>query len=206
MPHWGKIMTVSAIKHLERMCGSKVTCEEYHRLTMMQQALNLQDDDAVWMLFLAMEYQKVYYEQLPKKITDSTSELLKRVREAADCEAANAQNRLIQSVIEQTEKLTARVHIMPLMPIYLLILLCLMAFGSMTYWAGLCSGLGKTLPLESVLNIPTGPVIGSMTLTAITFCLGVSFWKIACDQKGWLTPMAVSLGLSGLMFAANKFL
>jgi len=58
MPHWGKIMAVSAIKHLERMRGSKVTREEYHRLTMMQQALNLQDDDAVWMLFLAMEYQK----------------------------------------------------------------------------------------------------------------------------------------------------
>ena len=88
-------MAVSAIKHLERMRGSKVTREEYHRLTMMQQALNLQDDDAVWMLFLAMEYQKAYYEQLPKKITDTTSELLKRVRETADREAANAQNRLI---------------------------------------------------------------------------------------------------------------
>ena len=150
-------MAVSAIKHLERMRGSKVTREEYHRLTMMQQALNLQDDDAVWMLFIAMEYQKAYYEQLPKKITDSTSELLKRVRETADHEAANAQNRLIQSVIEQTEKLTARVHIMPLMPIYLLIILCLMVFGSMSYWAGLCSGLGKPLPMETVLDIPAGP-------------------------------------------------
>ncbi|MBQ8173567.1 MAG: hypothetical protein IJY48_06395 [Mailhella sp.] len=199
-------MTVSAIKHLERMRGSKVTCEEYHRLTMMQQALNLQDDDAVWMLFLAMEYQKAYYEQLPKKISDTTTELLKRVRETADREAANAQNRLIQSVIEQTEKLTARVHIMPLMPIYLLIILCLMAFGSMTYWAGLCAGLGKPLSLENVYYVPAGMVIEGMTLTAIAFCLGISFWKIAYDQKSWLTPMAVSLGLSGLMFAANKFL
>lgn len=84
-------MAVSAIKHLERMRGSKVTREEYHRLTMMQQALNLQDDDAVWMLFLAMEYQKAYYEQLPKKISDTTSELLKRVRETADREAAKEQ-------------------------------------------------------------------------------------------------------------------
>ena len=197
-------MAVSAIKHLERMRGSKVTREEYHRLTMMQQALNLQDDDAVWMLFLAMEYQKAYYEQLPKKITDSTSELLKRVRETADSEAANAQNRLIQSVIEQTEKLTARVHIVPLMPIYLLIILCLMAFGSVTYWAGLCAGLGKPLPMEAVLNIPAGPVIGGMTLTAIAFCIGISFWKIAYDQKGWLTPTAVALGLSGVLFAVYK--
>ena len=197
-------MAVSAIKHLERMRGSKVTCEEYHRLTMIQQALNLKDDDAVWMLFLAMEYQKSFYESLPRKISDTTAELLKRVRETADREAANSQNRLIQSVIEQTEKLTARVHIMPLMPIYLLIILCLMAFGSVTYWAGLCSGLGKPLPLEAVLNIPAGSVIGGMTLTAITFCLGISFWKIAYDQKGWLTPMVVSLGLSGVMFAVYK--
>ena len=188
------------------MRGSKVTREEYHRLTMMQQALNLQDDDAVWMLFLAMEYQKAYYEQLPKKITDTTSELLRRVRETADREAANAQNRLIQSIIEQTEKLTARVHIMPLMPIYLLIILCLMAFGSVTYWAGHCSGLGKPLPLETVLDIPAGMVIGGLGIATIAFCLGISFWKIAYDQKGWLIPMAVSLGLSGLMFAANKFL
>ena len=198
-------MAVSAIKHLERMRGSKVTREEYPRLTMMQQALNLQDDDAVWMLFLAMEYQKAYYEQLPKKISDTTSELLKRVRETADREAANAQNRLIQSVIEQTEKLTARVHIVPLMPIYLLIILCLMVFGSLTYWAGLCAGLGKPLPLEAVLNIPAGPVIGGMTLTAITFCLGISFWKIAYDQNGWLTPMVTALGLSGVMFAVSRF-
>ena len=199
-------MAVSAIKHLERMRGSKVTREEYHRLTMMQQALNLQDDDAVWMLFIAMEYQKAYYEQLPKKIADSTSELLRRVRETADREAANAQNRLIQSVIEQTEKLTARVHIVPLMLIYLLIILCLMAFGCVTYWAGLCAGLGKPLPLENVYYVPAEIVIGCMTLTAIAFCLGISFWKIAYDQKGWLTPMVVSLGLSGMMFAVNKFL
>ena len=197
-------MAVSAIKHLERMRGSKVTREEYHRLTMMQQALNLQDDDAVWMLFLAMEYQKAYYEQLPKKITDSTSELLKRVREAADREAANAQNRLIQSVIEQTEKLTARVHIMPLMPIYLLIILCLMAFGSVSYWAGLCAGLGKPLPLENVYYVPAGMIIGGMTLTAIAFCIGISFWKIAYDQKSWLTPMATALGLGGLMYGVTK--
>ena len=171
---------------------------------MMQQALNLKDDDAVWMLFLAMEYQKAYYEQLPKKISETTSELLKRVRETADREAANAQNRLIQSVIEQTEKLTACVHIVPLMSIYLLIILCMMAFGSVTYWAGLNAGLGRPLPLETILSIPAGTVLGCMTLTAITFCLGVSFWKIAYDQKGWLTPMAVSLGLSGVMFAVYK--
>ena len=171
-------MAVSAIKHLERMRGSKVTCEEYHRLTMMQQALNLQDDDAVWMLFLAMEYQKAYYEQMPKKISDTTSELLKRVRETADHEAANAQNRLIQSVIEQTEKLTARVHIMPLMPIYLLIILCLIAFGSVTYWAGLCAGLGKPLPLENVYYVPVGIVLGALGTTVLTFSVGVSIWKL----------------------------
>jgi len=125
------------------------------------------------------------------------------VRETADHEAANAQNRLIQSVIEQTEKLTARVHIMPLMPIYLLIILCLMAFGSVTYWAGLNAGLGRPLPLETILSIPAGTVLGCMTLTAITFCLGISFWKIACDQKGWLTPTMIALGLSRLVFATG---
>ena len=199
-------MAVSAIKHLERMRGSKVTCEEYHRLTMMQHALNLKDDDAVWMLFLAMEYQKSFYETLPKKISDTTSELLKRVRETADREAANAQNRLIQSVIDQTEKLTARVHIMPLMPIYLMIILCLMAFGSVAYWAGLSSGLGKPLPLENVYYVPAGMVIGGMTLTAIAFCLGISFWKIAYDQKGWLTPMVTALGLSFGGYAITNYL
>ena len=196
-------MAVSAIKHLERMRGSKVTREEYHRLTMMQQALNLQDDDAVWMLFLAMEYQKAYYEQLPKKITDSTSELLKRVRETADHEAANAQNRLIQSIIEQTEKLTARVHIVPLMPIYLLIILCLMTFGIMSYWAGLCAGQGRPLPLENTYYVPAGVIIGGVGIATIVFCLGLAFWKIAYDQKGWLSPMVVSLGLSGMMFVVK---
>ena len=175
-------MAVSAIKHLERMRGSKVTREEYHRLTMMQQALNLKDDDAVWMLFLAMEYQKSFYGTLPRKISDTTSELLKRVRETADHEAANAQNRLIQSVIEQTEKLTVRVHIMPPMPICLLIILCLMAFGSLTYWAGPCAGLGKPLPLENAYYVPASVVLIVFGITTVIFCVGVWIWKI-CSKS-----------------------
>ena len=178
------------------MRGSKVTREEYHRLTMMQQALNLKDDDAVWMLFLAMEYQKSFYETLPRKISDTTSELLRRVRETADREAANAQNRLIQSVIEQTEKLTARVHIMPLMPIYLLIILCLMVFGSVTYWAGLCAGLGRPLPLEAALNIPAGIIFLALAIASAFFCFGLFLWKLACNDKHWLYPALVTLLLT----------
>ncbi len=122
----------------------------------------------------------------------------------ADHEAANAQSRLIQSIIEQAEKLTARVHIMTLMPIYLLIILCLMAFGSMSYWAGLCSGLGKPLPLENVYYVPAGMVIGGLGIVTIVFCLGISFWKIAYDQKGWQLPTLIALGLSGALFAIYK--
>jgi len=51
---------------------------------------------------------------------------LRRVGENAASEAANAQNRLIRSVIREKEKLIARMHIVPLMLICLLILLCLM--------------------------------------------------------------------------------
>ena len=154
------------------------------------------DDDAVWMLFLAMEYQKSFYETLPRKISDTTSELLKRVRETADREAANAQNRLIQSVIDQTEKLTARVHIVPLMPIYLLIILCLMAFGSLTYWAGLCAGLGKPLPLEEVLNIPAGILIFGLATTSALFYFGLFLWKLARDDKNCFYPALVTILLT----------
>ena len=100
------------------------------------------------------------------------------MRETADREATNAQNRLIQSIIEQTEKLTARVHIMPLMPIYLLIILCLMAFGSVSYWAGLCAGLGKPLPLENVYYVPAGVVLGGLGITVLIFSVGVLTWKM----------------------------
>jgi hypothetical protein len=64
--------------------------------------------------------------------------------------------------------------------------------------------MGKSLPLETVLNIPAGTVLGGMTITTIAFCLGISFWKIAYDQKGCLTPAVVALGLSGVMFVASR--
>ena len=71
---------------------------------------------------------------------------------------------------------------MPLMSIYLLIILCLMAFGSMTYWAGLCAGLGKPLPLENVYYVPAGMVLTGFGITTVIFCVGVWIWKM-CSKS-----------------------
>ena len=66
------------LKRLERIMGRKFTLEEHKRLTRIRDSLQLRDDDAVWTLFLALEYQRTFYTKLPDRIESLTTDLLKK--------------------------------------------------------------------------------------------------------------------------------
>ena len=138
-------MNTEHIKRLEMLTGRQLNAGEVARLGRIQSVLNLTDNDALWDVLTALEYQRVYYEALPVKITAATKELLQGIADAAKTEAQRAQDQLAKSVAAQARELSLRTNIETLAPLGLVALVCLLGFGSLLMWAGYCFG-SKNMP------------------------------------------------------------
>ena len=102
---------------------------EATRLREVGNSLNLREDDALWPLLAAMEYQRIYYEALPEKIAESSRAIMDGMAAAAEKETAAAQARLTDSVVKESRNLASKIQYDRLVPMGLLALICLLAYG-----------------------------------------------------------------------------
>ena len=84
-------MSADAITRIEWIRKHKFSEQESARLREIGNSLNLRDDDAVWGILAALEYQRIYYEALPEKIAGASKEVLQGITVAAEKETAAAQ-------------------------------------------------------------------------------------------------------------------
>jgi hypothetical protein len=103
-------MSAKAIARIEKTRGQKLSEAETARLRSIGEALNLREDDALWNVLAAMEYQRAFYEALPDKITAKSAELMQGMAIAAEKETAAAQAKLADSVVKQAEWLAGKFH------------------------------------------------------------------------------------------------
>ncbi|MDR3320278.1 MAG: hypothetical protein LBS77_05035 [Desulfovibrio sp.] len=59
-------MSMDAIARIEKLRGRKLSAEEAVSLRETENMLNLRADDAVWDILTALEYQRVFYQELPE--------------------------------------------------------------------------------------------------------------------------------------------
>ena len=71
-------MSMDAIINLEEALGRKFTEQESARLREIGRQLHLRDDDALWSLLAALEYQRIFYEALPDRIADASPDRKRR--------------------------------------------------------------------------------------------------------------------------------
>lgn len=83
-----------------------------------------------------MEYQRVYYEALPKEIAAASKTIMDGIAAAAEKETAAAQARLTDSVVREAQNLASKIQYDRLVSMGLLALICLLAYGSLMLWAG----------------------------------------------------------------------
>ena len=85
---------------LEKLLERKLENEEKERLQRIQDTLRIGPNDALWAIIAAMEYPRIYYEELPEKIRAVTSGIFEDIAEASEKEVALAQSRLAESVVK----------------------------------------------------------------------------------------------------------
>ena len=165
-------MSMDSVIDLGKVCGRKLSEAEAARLREIGNKLNLREDDALWPLLAALEYQRIYYEALPEKIAGASRAIMDSMAVAAEKETAAAQARLTDSVVKEAEYLASKIQYGRLVPLWLLALICLLAYGSLMLWAGFRIDTGRDVPLAAVLHMPSGWLISGLCMAA-----GV-FWRL----------------------------
>ena len=178
-------MSMDAIINLEEALGRKFTEQESARLREIGRQLHLRDDDALWSLLAALEYQRIFYEALPDRIADASREIMDGISAAAASETAAAQARLTESVVEQAERLSGKIHYATLVPLGIAALICLLVFGSLMLWAGFCIGSGQSLPPAALLNMPSGILIGGLSFVAGIYLFVITARLFIDEDDAW---------------------
>ena len=178
-------MSLDDMIDLGKACGRELSQAEAARLREVGSRLNLRDDDALWPLLAAMEYQRIYYEALPKKIAAASRTIMDGMAAAAERETAAAQARLTDSLVREAEYLASKIQYGRLVPLWLLALICLLAYGSLMLWAGFRIDAGQDMPLAAVLHMPCGWLICGLCLVGGVFCGGVAAKEVGEAEKGW---------------------
>ena len=177
-------MSMDTVIDLGKACGRELSEAEAARLREIGNRLNLREDDALWPLLAALEYQRIYYEALPEKIAGASRAIMDGMAAAAERETAAAQARLTKSVVEEAEYLASKIQYGRLVPLWLLALICLLAYGSLMLWAGFRINTGRDVPLAAILHMPSGWLISGLCLAAGVFCGGVAAKEVGEAGKG----------------------
>jgi cell division protein ZapA (FtsZ GTPase activity inhibitor) len=168
---------------------------EKERLRRIRDTLHIADEDSLWDILTAMEYQRAYYEELPAKIAAASTEILQSLSVAAEKEAGRAQHLLAESVAEQAKRLSLRINMERLLTMGLGALACLLAYGSLSMWAGFHMGSGHAQSPVWLLRVPSGVLMGGLFLAGGLF-LGVRAGsEFAEVGKGWKKSMAFALAM-----------
>ena len=187
-------MSMNTIIDLGKACGRELSQEEAARLREIGNRLDLREDDALWPLLAALEYQRAYYEALPDKIAGASKAIMDGISAAAEKETAAAQARLTDSVVEEARNLASKIQYAKLVPMGLFALICLLAYGSMMLWAGFRMDTGSDIPMAVVLYMPSGWLISGLCLVTGLFFGGMAAKEFVEAEEGvWKKGMAAIL-------------
>ena len=188
-------MSLDDMIDLGKMCGRELSEAEAARLREVGSRLNLREDDALWPLMAALEYQRIYYEALPEKIAGASRAIMDGMAAAAEKETAAAQAKLTKSVVKEAEYLASKIQYGKLVPLWLLALICLLAYGSLMLWAGFRIDTGRDIPLAEVLHMPSGWLISGLCLITGGFFFVLSGKIFLADGGGWWKTGVLAMGL-----------
>ena len=187
-------MSMDSMIDLGKACGRELSEAEAARLREAGSRLNLREDDALWPLLAAMEYQRIYYEALPGKIAGASRAIMDGMAAAAEKETAAAQARLTDSVVQEAQNLASKIQYGKLVPMWLLALICLLAYGSLMLWAGFRIDTDRDVTLAAVLHMPSGWLISGLCLVAGVFLCTLSGKTFSIGGKGWWKTAALAMG------------
>ncbi|WP_165177648.1 hypothetical protein [Desulfovibrio sp. ZJ369] len=156
---------------LSKFSGKKVTKEQEERLRKVAASLQIREDDALWPLLQALEYQRTFYVELPDKIGTMSNTIMDNMRETARKEAEKTQASLTKSVVEEARYLASKIQWGEVVPMIIMGIIAMFAYSAACMWAGFQLGALEVRPLHDILLVPWMPLAS----------LGIIFTGIAAS-------------------------
>lgn len=170
-------------KPFEVLLNRQLSDKEIQNLYRLKNVLQIQDNDALWLVLIALESYNTLYNEYPDKISKALSSVINNERDLAKSLLDDEVKRALATLIEQTSKQirtesgrNAAGQHMQLIGIVSLVLLAFAALcvtvgylvgshGTLPYW--LLSNQGQ-MQITGILKIPAGLV---MSLIGAICCL-----------------------------------
>ena len=178
----------------DALLGRQSTEQEKEQLYRIRDALGLQNNDALWLVLIALQHYQTQYEAFPKVISETARSVLSEVKESAEltlaASAASAQEALINTVRDSAgaiaQQVAGKQRAKWLAVSFVVATLCLSGVGYLGFVAGLDSGLARgyqeakeEVAAASWANTPEGKL-------AYEFAKAGELQRVArCDGKGW---------------------
>lgn len=199
-------MNSDQIEKFEKLLERKLDAEEITRLQHVKSVLKISDNDALWDILIAFEYQKKFYQELPDKINTASKELIDALGSAAEKQTALAQAKLVEEIKVQAKKISLKENLHEIVSHAAMISFCVLFYGAACMWVGFSIGSGQTHPPTLLLKMPAGFVIAGLVFSggialiykaATTYAAGKTVEKIpALSGLGLVALGATILGIT----------
>ncbi len=196
-------MDIQKIEQYKKLLGRELSHEEKERLQRIKNTLNFADNDALWDVLIAIEFQRTFYENIPKEIERKTQEIFENISVATEKEIQLTQGRLTKKVFAHTETLTLQKHGVFLVTWGIITLVVLLIYSSTLMLAGYCMAL-KAIQPWSFLAMPVGIIIGCLCML-VGVILGILSAKIYAEgRKPWykyLTGSSIAFIMGAILLS-----
>ena len=181
-------MNPERIRRLEKLLDRKLSEDEITRLRRIKDVLEISDHDGLWDVLTAMEYQRVYYEELPQKIAGASEKILEKFEAAAAGHCASKKGTPAQFPASSLPGMAA------LLPAIFIFLVALLAYGNLMLWMGYRIGSGQAHPPELLLRMPSGLLMGGLGVAGGIFIGLCAAKDFAEGHGGWPQKVVYGFG------------
>ena len=171
----------------EKLLGRQPSVAEREQLYRVKSALDLQDNDALWMILIALQSYDALYRRVPARIEAVAEKMLATqqhlMSQQAEVEVKRAMGFLAQTVGEASAKVAESAARTSRFLAWGWILAAIVLFGSLCLWVGAVASTGA-LPPWTPANRQQG-----LTLAVLT--------GLAHAPAGWIVVLGATAGAVG---------
>jgi hypothetical protein len=180
-----------------KLLGRQATEEERQRLYRVRDALGLANNDALWLILVALGSYDTMFREYPRKIAEVSSVVVEEQRATlaatVAAETALVQRKLADAVVATSTEIVARRVEAARWQSWALIVVALILFGGLCIAAGHAIAAGRPPPWAAGA--------GSAALRRVaSACLGA---PVGWAALGILLPVAARLGWTGFRAASD---
>jgi len=163
----------------DQLLGRQPSEREVQNLYRIKAALGIRDNDALWLVLMALESYASLYESYPGRISDEVNKIVEQqrvlIRDTAEAESARARGALAEAVSSTSIALASTVAETARYQSWGWLLLGLMGFGSICMLAGALLATGH-VPAWSPRLVDSGP-------------FGMLLATISRTPAGWIAAL-----------------